>query len=140
MPLSVEEFLAVEPQLRVLRYDLAYCPPEAARREAMRIRLAELTAELARLWAEGAVGWMTSREAQQVAAELVADAKAKRLHAHAAVHGDRLVLSGAACGARPLPLASTSPVRARLDWVQYLTTCSPAPRPRFWLGGLRGGR
>lgn len=74
---------------------------------------------------------------QSVAAELTASAVARSISARAEVHGDRLVLSGAAFGARALALATTTPARARQLWDVYLTTCAHAPAPRFGLGVLR---
>lgn len=129
MPLTLEEFLAVEPTLVRLRKDIETLAQSGRRQERHLVEL------LVGRWDAGLAGWLTEAEAEQLAAEFQADARARGVNAAAAVEtryaggtGEApfLVFSGGPNGHHVLSLASTSPVRARACWADY-TADRPAP-------------
>lgn len=122
--MTVEHFLEVAPELRVLRRRLDYTPLEAHRTRAfLEHQLADLTELMRERWLAGDAGWMTDDEARHLAALLTAEAEADRIGAHAEVRGERLVFSGGRQGEHQLDLMATSPVRARSAWSRYLERC-----------------
>lgn len=143
MPLTVEHYLLVEPEIRALRRRLDYTPPEAHRvRAAVEQQLADLTELQRQRWLAGEAGWMTADEARSVAARLTEQADTARIDARAEVRGERLVLSGGRQGEHQLDLRATSPVRARAVFTRYLEHC-PAVRLTLWemvFGRRRGPR
>jgi len=129
MPLTLEDFLAVEPTLARLRHDIETLAQSGRRQERHLVEL------LVGRWDAGLAGWLTEAEAEQLAAEFQADARARGVNAAAAVEtryaggtGEApfLVFSGGPNGHHVLSLASTSPVRARACWADY-TADRPAP-------------
>lgn len=132
MPLTLEEFLAVEPTLVRLRRDIETLAQSGRRQERHLVDL------LVRRWDAGLAGWLTEAEAEQLAAEFRADAALRGVSATAAVEtryaggaseAPFLVFSGGSNGHHVLSLASTSPVRARACWADY-TANRPAPPTR----------
>lgn len=133
MPLTLEEFLAVEPTLAALRKEI-----ETADRHARRPLDDEersLVALLISRWENGVAGWMTIDEADRLAAELTAIADERGLAVAATVElrpagevvRQLLVFSGGPHGQHTLELSVTSPVRARLHWAGYIEAVSPPP-------------
>lgn len=124
MPLTVEHFLLVEPEIRALRRRLDYTPPEAHRTRAIvEQQLADLTELQRQRWFAGEAGWMTADEARSIAALLTEEADGARIDARAEVRGGRLVFSGGRLGEHQLDLMVTSPVRARAVFTRYLERC-----------------
>lgn len=144
MPMDLQAFLAVEPTLVALRREI-----DGADRHTLRkIKGDEhaLVKLLSARWSAGLVGWLTTDEAQGVAAELQAEAEAAGIAATARVEdlvdGDRvrpyLVFLGGRHGRQVLALSVTSPVRSRLHWAGYLESCPRgAPRQLALVGGER---
>lgn len=131
MPLTVEHFLLVEPELRALRRRLDYTPPEAHRAKAIVEQLADLTELKRQRWLAGEAGWMTADEGRSIAARLTEEADTARIDARAEVRGERLVFIGGQQGEHQMDLMATSPIRARAVFVRYLERC-PAVRLTLW--------
>lgn len=147
MPLTVEDFLSLDPELLSLRRSLAYTPPESRDRQRL-LRLIVTREEQARgRWMSGLEGWMTSDEAAVIVAELLEQAAGRV--AGAEVREDQLVFTGARTE-QVLSLSATNPVRARKHWSGYLEACpvivAPAapttskPAAQLDLGALLGTR
>ena len=131
MPMTLEEFLAVEPTLAALRKEI-----ETADRHARRPLDDEERSLLALLisrWENGVAGWLTIDEADRLAAELSAIADERGLAVAATVElrpagevvRQLLVFSGGPHGQHTLELSVTSPVRARLHWAGYIEAVAP---------------
>lgn len=138
MPLTLAEFLALEPTLAALRHEIDSADRHVVR--TLKGNEAALVQMLERRWTAGLAGWMTEDEARQVAAELTADAARLGAVAQASVEelfdGSRtvvrLVFAGGRHGQHHLDLRATNPVRARAHWEGYLDACvwtTPRPQP-----------
>lgn len=132
MPLTVESFLAVDPELASLRRSLEYAAPESRERRRLLELLAAREVQARERWQSGLEGWMTADEAASVVTDLQAEAARLERVAQVAVRDDRIVFSGAHTE-HSLALSATSPVRARVHWLGYLESCpmvsTPAPEP-----------
>lgn len=139
MPLTVDDFLAVDQELLSLRRSLAYASPESRDRQRLLRLIAKREEEARERWSSGLEGWMTADEAAVVVAELHEQAAAAGRLARAEVRGDQLVFIGAHTE-QALELSATSPVRARAHWPGYLDACPAAPAvPATQLDLLGGG-
>ncbi len=136
MPLTLAEFLAVEPTLVRLRKEVETCDRHDRRRLGDEEHA--LVAMLVNRWEAGLSGWMTFEEAHVVAASLQAEALALGVDAATAaveqlqdgsVLRPFLVFRGGRRGHHVLTLAATSPIRARMHWCGYLEACLPPPAP-----------
>ena len=122
MPLTVDDFLALDPELLSLRRSLNYVAPESHDRRRLLRLLAEREAQARQHWASGLAGWMTADEAAVVVVELLDEAARHGRVAVAAVRDDQIVFSGATTE-HALALSATSPVRAHAHWRSYLEAC-----------------
>lgn len=139
MPLTVDDFLAVDPELLSLRRSLAYTPPESRDRQRLLRLIAKREEQARERWSSGLEGWMTVDEAAVVVAELLEQAAAAGRIAGAEVREDQLVFTGARTE-QFLALSATSPVRARAHWPGYLDACPAVPPvPPAQLNLLDGG-
>lgn len=148
MPLTVDEFLAVDAELLSLRRSLEYAAPESRERQRLLRAIAERTEQARERWQSGLEGWMTADEAAAVVAELQAEAARLGRVAQVEVRDDYLVFSGGDRGEQLLALSATSPVRARKHWPGYLEACpslvapavevEPAPVKQLDLGTILG--
>jgi hypothetical protein len=132
MPLTVDDFLATDPELASLRRSLEYSAPESRERRRLLELLAAREVQARERWQSGLEGWMTVDEAAAVVTDLQAEAARLERVAQVEVRDDRIVFSGAR-SEHSLALSATSPVRARAHWLGYLESCpmasAPAPTP-----------
>lgn len=144
MPLTLEEFLEREPTLLSLEREIATADRHDRRR--LRHDEAALRKMLTSRWEAGLAGWLTSDEAELVAAKLVADAEHQQIAARAFARREYLVFAGGRYGEQLLHLRCTSPVRARQHWSGYLLWCPAArqldliDRVLGWARGKMGQR
>lgn len=146
MPLTLEQFLSIEPALVAVRQDVnsAIARGHAGQRELRRLQGDErsLVELLARRWESGVAGWLTRDEADQVARDLTALAADRGVSATVTVEdlrlsGDRiapfLVFDGGPHGQHHMPLTATSPVRLASTGsaTSRRSRCRPCRSPRL---------